>query len=174
VNRPLLTVAVTALLMAAGTAVADAQSPAGDGGGGLEVGGSVPSLLGLSLTQPIGLGEFANSTRVHVSTTTFLAAVTATDPAAQLSVSMAGAPSGPRRGHLASGSSVLPLPLELAVGSGPFESLGVPGVSLLERWNSPIADQKTVIALRQRTDGPLAVSGPYRAVLVITASTQVP
>jgi hypothetical protein len=143
---------------------AAAQLPGG--GGSVDVGGTVPSFLGLSVTQPTGLGVFPAA---HSYTSSFEAAVTSTEVTAQLSVTDEG-----QYGHLTSGSSVLALPLEVAAAGKPYASLSAPDGVLLKRWTGPIASQSTVINLLQRIAAAPAVTGPYRTVLLITAASGAP
>ncbi len=160
-------VVLAALALAVPVALASPQLPGG--GGDVDVGGTVPSYLGLTVTQPNGLGSFPAASGLHSYKSSFAAAVTSTNPSAQLSVSDEG-----DYGHLNSGMKKLVLPLQVAAPRGPFLSLGNPGELLLERWTGPVSGRQTIIQLLQRIDGAPPVSGPYRTVLLVSASTGTP
>jgi hypothetical protein len=146
-------------------ASASARLPAGD----VEVGGSVPSFLGLSVTQPAGLGMFPSAAGSHSYTSSFDAAVTSTDVAAQLSVIDDG-----QRGRMTSGATALTLPLQVAASGRPFVSLAGRSDVVLKSWTGPIAGKMTQVQLLQRVDGAPPVSGPYRISLLITAASGTP
>jgi hypothetical protein len=161
-----LAVVVSLIAIIAGVASASARLP--EGGGAVEVGGTVPSFLGLTVSQPDGLAMFSTAAVPHTYTSSFDASVTSTDVAAQLSVS------AEQHGHLISGSSALALPLQAAVAGGPYVSLAAPDGVLLKQWTGPLASKRTSIALLQRVDSPPPVSGPYRTVLLITVASGTP
>jgi hypothetical protein len=149
-------------------ASAGAQAP-----GGVEVGGEVPSYLELSLTQPSGFATFPAGMSAGTYALSITAAVTSTAPPVYLSVSDGEVAAGPRRGHLVSGSSMLPAPLQAAGGAGPFQSLDTPFGPRLAQWGEPVAQAPVTVHLRQRV-GRRSGRGPYRKLLYITLSTQTP
>lgn len=137
--------------------------------GSVRVGGTVPSFLGLVVTQPNGLGSFPDSHAAQSYASSFEAAVTSTDVVAQLSVTDEG-----QYGHMTSGTSVLPLPLQIAATGKHFASLGAPNGVVLKHWTGPIAAKTTVIRLLQRIAAPLAVTGPYHTTLLVTVASGTP
>jgi hypothetical protein len=147
-------------------ASASARLPGG--GGAVEVGGTVPSFLGLTVTQPSGLRVFPVTAGAHSYTSSFDATVTSTDDNSQLSVL------AEQHGHLISGSSILALPLQAAVAGRPYVSLDAPVGVLLQTWTGPLAGKRTTIKLLQRVTTPPPVSGPYRSVLLITVAEGTP
>src|SRR5947208_2669330 len=93
-----------------------------DDGGGIDVGGGVPSVLSLSLTASNGFSTFASHPKHRFATLVVNTHVTATDPGTQMSVSDGDAASGPRRGRLTDGRWVMSAPLTASVNGG-FASL---------------------------------------------------
>jgi hypothetical protein len=170
-SRRLKSATLAGLVVLTATVLVCVQSAAAQppGGGPIHVGGTVPSFLGLGVTQPTGLGIFPHAATVHSYTTSFKAVVTSTDARAQLTVTDQG-----QYGHLTSGASVLAQPLEIAASGSRFVSLSAPNGVLLKRWTGPIAGQATVIHLLQRITSPPAVTGPYATALLITVASGTP
>jgi hypothetical protein len=112
-------------------------------------GGTVPSLLGLSLSEPSGFKRLRTSHGISLYGSLVRAEVTATDVPIRLSVSDGEASAHRRHGHLVNGPSVLPAPLQVAVDHGPFRSLGARVAPALKFWSEPLAGSAAKIHLRQ-------------------------
>jgi len=160
-------IALTAALIVAGASLvawtsALAQSP---------VGGSVPSLIGLTVGTPTGFVRVGQSSvyDVHVPV-----AVTSTVDETQLSVADGEDLSGPAHGHLHDGTSLVRDPLTVSAGRGATQSLSAPFDPLVASWSGPLANQPVTIVLSQRFARPATDTGTLQKVLLITVSTQTP
>ena len=137
---------------------------------GTVVGGSVPSFLELILMQPTT--AFASFSKAKTYQLSFDAQVTATDAPTLLTLADGEVTSGSKLGRLASGSKLLPLPLEASVGSATFQSLQQPVDPLLKRWTQAGTRQPAKVKLRQKVKK--KASGNYRKVILVTLSTETP
>lgn len=124
-------------------------------------GGAVPSVLSLSLSEP---SRFVRRGSAYVSI--IRAEVTATDAPTRLSLADGEAGSGRRRGHLASGKSILAAPLRAASG-GPFRSLDARVAPSLTQWRKPVSHAAAQIRLRQVAPSRRALRN-HRKLLLVT------
>jgi hypothetical protein len=164
----LVMLAAALMLGISGTAAAQ-----DDGGGGVQIGGSVPSVLSLGFTEPHAFSMFPSrptSRTAHVSVQLH---ITATDQHTQLSVADGDAAVGPTRGRLVDGSWTLAAPIEAAVNTS-FRSLDAASDPLLAMWNEPIADEPALLRLRQALPRALRHRGPYRKLILVTVSASSP
>ena len=137
---------------------------------GVQIGGTVDSVLGLAvLDDPSGLGTFP---KAGTQSLAFHAEITSTTDETLLSVADGDADAAPRHGHLAGAGGVLPLPLEVAAGDAAFQPLDGAVDPLLERWTTPLAAQPVTVTVRQRTTAP--ATGSYRKTILITVSATTP
>jgi hypothetical protein len=150
--------------------VAAPQAMAQTGGNGT-VGGDVgPLAYELIVSQPKSAFSTFRSAKTYK--TSFDVAVTTTETRAFLSLADGDVPSGKKLGRLASGSKLLPLPLEARVGSSPFTPLNSTVSEPLTRWTTPLARTKATVSLRQEVER--KTSGSYRKVLLVTLSADTP
>lgn len=164
-SRKMVGVGVMALSLVAAP-VAAAQT---DGTGG--VGGTVlPGQFELKLSQP--KSAFSTFSSAKTYTTSFQVSVTTTNDRAQLSLADGDVASGNKLGRLASGSRLLPLPLEARVGGTAFAPLDTSVDAQLKRWTTPLANASARVDLRQKVDK--KASGSYRKVLLVTLSSDTP
>ena len=155
--------------VATATPVAMAQTP-DPISGGTTIGATVPSMLELIITQPkSGLTTF---TKAKTYSSSFDVAVTTTDNAAQLSLADGEVASGSKRGRLAAGKKLLPLPLEARVGKSSFAALNAPVEPMLTSWSQPVARAKATVNLRQKVKA--RATSSYRKVFFVTLSTDTP
>jgi hypothetical protein len=139
-------------------------------GGGVPVGGDVPSFLELILTQPAkGFAAFSKAKSYEMS---FNAQVTATDEQTILSIADGDATSGARLGHISVGSKRLPSPLEATVGKAAFQPLDGSVDPLLTKWTEAVTRQKATVKLRQKVTS--KTTGTYRKLVLVTLSTETP
>jgi len=138
----------------------------------IDIGGAVPSVLGLTIDEPDGFttfpagpGEHELAIRTRVTTTT---------NRATLSVVDGDLTSGRRMGRLSSNRSVLDRPLEARVGSDPFQPLDVSIDPVLAEFRGPVANERTTIRLRQRIEAGERPRGTYTKTLHITLSSTAP
>jgi hypothetical protein len=164
----LRTILAATALGAVAAPAAWAQTPPIEGGVG--VGGTVPSILELSLTQP--RTSFTTFPRARTYQMSFDAHITTSESTTLLTLADGEATRGSALGHLASGSRRLPLPLEARVGRSAFQPLDQSVDPLLSRFSDAMARQKTTVQLRQKVRG--RASGSYRKVLLVTLSTETP
>ncbi len=152
-----------ALLASAAVALAEEGAPS--------PGGSVPSVLGLSLSEPSGFSRTSAARRSSVYTSLIRAEVTATDAPTRLSIADGEATAARRRGHLVRGASILPAPLWAAASGGAYKSLDAAVAAPLERWSRPVARARATIRLRQAVRGAAALRNYHKLLLVtITAA----
>jgi hypothetical protein len=137
-----------------------------------DVGGTVPSMLDLSLDEPSGFASFPAGPGEHELA--IRTRVTTTTNRALLSVVDGEETSGRRLGHLASGGSVLDQPLEARVGSEAFQPLDGTMDPLLAEFSRPVAGDRTTIRLRQRINAGERPRGTYTKTLLITLSSTAP
>ncbi|MBE2315747.1 ThuA domain-containing protein [Solirubrobacter sp. CPCC 204708] len=134
----------------------------------VDVGGSVPATLALSIGAAEPLGPFVPGVaREYESSLT--ATVTSTAGDTTLSVSDAG----PQSGRLVNGSHALAQPLQIRAGEGAFSPLGSP-VSLVS-YTGPVSNGTAAIGLKQAigANDPLR-TGRYSKALTFTLSTTTP
>src|ERR1700754_1048851 len=96
---------------------------------------------------PAGLSTFS---KARTYATSFDVAVTTTEGSAHLSLADGDVASGSKRGRLASGSKLLPLPLEARGGSKAFAPLALSVDTPLGNFTGPVTRSKTTVNLRQR------------------------
>jgi hypothetical protein len=131
-------------------------------------GGTVPSTLALSLSEP-------SAFRRHgaLYTATIRAEATATDTPSKLSLADGEVTGGPRLGHLVRGSRILSPALRAAAGGGPVRSLDAPVPLPLESWGEPLAGTEAKIRLRQSAPGAHTLRG-YGKLLLVTLTAAGP
>ncbi|MFI4878602.1 MAG: hypothetical protein ACHP9U_07185 [Steroidobacterales bacterium] len=156
-----------ALLTAALAGATAASAQEGPG-----IGGSVASMLSVSVSEPSALSRAAGNAGAYTSS--IAVEVTATDAPTRLSVIDGEASAGRRHGHLIRGASVLRVPMQVAVGQRPYRSLGASDDPLLQQWKQPIASAAARIRLRQATPGGPAALNGYHKLLLITVSAAGP
>jgi hypothetical protein len=136
-------------------------------------GGDPPTFLQLTLVQPNGFGSFP----VHPNPRTYLldvsAQVTATNSPIVMTIGDGSAASGPSHGHLVSGSTVLPSPLQVSIGKTGFKSMDGSSDPVLQEWQEPIAHAPTAIHLRQQIVATDHHTG-FHKLLLVTVSTESP
>ncbi len=138
--------------------------------GGTVVGGTVPSILELVLTQP-ATAMFSTFTKAKTYSMSFNAQVTATDNTTFLTLADGSRASGKKLGHLASGAKTLPNPLEASV-KGAFQKLDTTLDPQLAKWTDAVTRAPAKVKLRQKvTRKP---KGSYRGVVLVTLSTETP
>jgi len=158
----------TALAALVAAPAAWSQTPPVDDG--TVVGGTVPSFLELSLTQPSkGFASFARTRSYEMS---FDAQVTTTDSPTLLTLADGDVTSGSKLGHISVGSKRLPSPLEARIGKAAFQGLDSSVDPLLTRWNQAQGRAKATVKLRQKVKG--KATGSYRKVVLVTLSTETP
>ncbi|MDA0180770.1 hypothetical protein OJ997_10740 [Solirubrobacter phytolaccae] len=156
-------------VIAAGLVAAPGAAAQTDGDTG--VGGVVgPNYYELILSQP--KAAFSTFSSAKTYSTSFDVLATTTENRALLSVVDGDVASGAKVGRLASGSKLLPEPLEARVGSASFTPLDTTVGEPLARWTGPLAREAATVKLRQKVER--KASGSYRKVLLVTLSTDVP
>jgi hypothetical protein len=161
VRGGVLTLAI--LAFAAVPAVAQ-TAPVEDG---TSVGGKVDGSLELVLPQTNG---FATFKRAGTFTYSFNVMTTTTETSAELAIVDGEATSGSKLGHMSSGSKRLPDPLEARVGNVAFQPLD----QSLDPFSlaGPMSRKTSKITLRQKVRS--KPKGTYRAVLLVSASSETP
>ena len=134
------------------------------------LGGNVPSFTELVL--PKAKTVLQTFPRAKTYTASFQVAATTTEPSLQLSVADGDVPSGSKRGRLASGSKLLPLPLEARVGRTAFAPLNLAVDTPLSRFTGPLTRGKATVNLRQSVEKKAA--GRYRKLVLVTVSLDTP
>ncbi len=129
-------------------------------------GGTVPSTLSLSLSQPSPFRRAGSAGRGSVYTSVIHAEVTATDTPIRLSLADGEVTRGPRLGHLVRGSSVLSPALRAQAGGGAFLSLDAAFPPQLKRWGRPLSGATTKIRLRQEAPDARVVRNHHKLLLV--------
>ena len=152
-------------LFAAAPAVAAAQD-----GGDTTLGGTVPSFTELVL--PKAKTVLQTFPKAKTYTSSFQVAVTTTEPALQLSLADGDVSSGSKRGRLASGSKLLPLPVQARVGRAAFAPLNLAVDTPLSRFTGPLSRGKATVNLRQTVEKKAA--GRYRKLVLVTVSLDTP
>lgn len=155
----LAALALACAVLAGSVALARAQGPP-------VAGGTVPSMLGLSLSEPSPFTRTGSADGQPVYTATVGAEATATDAPIRLGVSDGEVTVGPRLGHLVGGSSILPTPLQAAADGGAYRSLDALAASPLQRWSEPVAQAATTIRLRQIAPNSRALHNHHKLLLV--------
>jgi hypothetical protein len=138
----------------------------------VDIGGSVPSMLQLTIDEPDGFASFPAGPGEHELA--IRTRVTSTANRATLSAVDGDVTSGRRLGHLAGSGSVLDQPLEARVGSDPFQPLDVSLDPVLAEFRSPVANERATIRLRQRIEAGERPRGTYAKTLLITLSSTAP
>ena len=136
-------------------------------------GGTVPSVLGLSLSEPSGFSRTSAARRSSIYTSRIRAEVTATDAPTRLSIADGEATAARRRGHLVRGASILPAPLRAAASGGAYKSLDARVAAPLKRWREPVARARATIRLRQAVRG-AATPRNYHKLLLVTITAAGP
>jgi hypothetical protein len=127
-------------------------------------GGTVPSTLALSLSEPSPFRRIGHS---DLYIAAIGARLTATDVPTNLSLADGEATAGRRLGHLSAGSSILSPALEASAGGGPFRSLDPAVPAALRVWREPLADTPVKIRLRQAAPTARALRS-HRKLLLVT------
>jgi hypothetical protein len=137
-----------------------------------EVGGSVPSVLSLSLSQPSGFAAARGGRGPHgrLYVATIGLSVTSTEMPTRLSISDGEALGGARRGHLLRGERSLSPALEAAAGHGPYRSLDSRVDPQLRQWSEPISSQATSVHLRQAYRGSAHSLLRFHKLLLVTVT----
>ncbi|HWK28601.1 MAG TPA: hypothetical protein VNS09_18690 [Solirubrobacter sp.] len=167
--RTILATSALAALAVPSAALAQSADPVG---GGVGVGGSVPSFLELILPQPAkGFASFSKTKSYEMSI-----AVTAisTDGPTLLSIADGDATKGSKLGYISVGKKKLPSPLEARVGKAAFQPLNASVDPLLTKWTDATgrSNGTATIKLRQKVKG--KSTGSYRKVALVTLSTETP
>jgi len=136
-----------------------------------DVGGSVDSLLELSLDEPSGFESFPPGPGEH--DLVVRARITSTGNRALLSVADGDIASGNRLGRMAGSTSLLDTPLEARVGTNPFEPLNAAVDPILAEFG-PVANERVNIRLQQRIGAGERPRGTYTKTLLITLSANAP
>lgn len=153
--------AAAAAVALAAALPAHAQAP--------EIGGSVPSVLSLSLGRPSGF-RAAGGGRGRQYVATVQVSLTATEMPTRLSIVDGETLGGARRGRLVAGGRSLSAALEAAAGRGPYRSLDS-GVGLpLKQWDEPLAGQAVSIHLRQAYSGSAQSLRRFHKLLLVTVT----
>jgi len=128
-------------------------------------GGTVPSTLALSLSEP---SPFRRIGRSDFFAATIRARVTATDVPTKLSVVDGEVRAGRRLGHMASRNSILSPALEARAGAGlgPFYSLDAILPTPLRAWRQPLGGETAKIRLRQKALNARALRNHGKLLLV--------
>ena len=163
--RTSITASAAIALLAATPSVAAAQD-----GGDTTLGGTVPSFTELVL--PEAKTALQTFPKAKTYTSSFQVAVTTTEPALQLSLADGDVASGSKRGRLASGSTLLPLPVEARVGRTAFAPLNLAVDTPLSRFTGPLSRGKATVDLRQTVQKKAA--GRYRKLVLVTVSLDTP
>ena len=137
-----------------------------------DIGGDVPSLIGLDLSLPEGFDSFPAGPGEHELA--IRARVTSTDAVATLSVADGDAASGRSLGHLTSGASTLDAPIEARIGSTAFLPLDAAVEEPLAVLRRPVANETLTIRLRQRVQAGERPRGTYSKTLLVTLSSETP
>ncbi len=135
-----------------------------------DIGGSVDSLLKLSLDDASGFDTFDGPGEYDMIVR---ARVTSTGNRALLSVADGDIASGTRLGRMASSASLLDNPLDARVGSSPFEPLNAAVDPILAEFG-PVANERVNIRLQQRIGAGERPRGTYTKTLLITLSANAP
>jgi hypothetical protein len=132
----------------------------------LEVGGTVPATLSLTLGAPASFGAFTPGVE-HDYTAQTTANVISTAGNATLSVSDPG--------HLANGGFTLPQPLRVEIARADGESLGAMESPVPASWTGPVSNAAVAITFRQAIGATDALrTGSYAKTLTFTLSTTAP
>jgi hypothetical protein len=140
---------------------------------GPEVGGSVPSVLSLSLNQLSGFtaaGGGRRGPRGHLYVATIGLSVTSTEMPTRLSITDGEALRGADRGRLLKGKRSLSPALEVAAGHGRYHSLDSGVDPQLKQWSEPIAEQAASIHLRQAYRGSAHSLSRFHKLLLVTVT----
>lgn len=153
--------ALTATLAGA-CALASAQTPPSPGG-------TVPSVLALSVREPsalrsVGDGVFVSTIRVEV---------TATETPTRLSLADGEVTAGARLGHLVRGSSILSPALRAAADGGSYRSLDASVPPPLRTWGQPLSRAVSRIRVRQSAPHAGTLRG-YEKLLLVTLTAAGP
>lgn len=143
------------LIALVGASAAAGQEP------GANVGGEVPGLLGLSVTQPTGLAAFPPGTRPSGSR--FVSLATSTEPGAALTVADGDVLGGARLGRLTAGGRTLAAPLEVRADGG-FVPLGLGRV--IVPFPDVVAARPVTVSLRQRLATTDRRRGTWRKTII--------
>jgi hypothetical protein len=163
-GRSLVAIAGAMALAGGGAPVAAAQ--------GTDVGGSVPSYMGLGIDPVEGFATFPAGPGSHELTID--ARVTLTTGRATLSVADGDAAAGRRLGRMASRVAVLRRPLQATVGSSAFRPLSLPIEPPLEEFLEPVANAPATVRLRQRIAAGERPRGTFDKTVLITLSSNAP
>jgi hypothetical protein len=134
------------------------------------LGGTVPSFTELVLPKAKTVLQTFPTAKTYTSS--FQVAVTTTEPSLQLSVADGDVSSGSKRGRLARGSKLLPLPVEARVGRTAFAPLDLAVDTPLSRFSGPLTRSKATVDLRQSVKQKAA--GRYRKLVLVTVSLDTP
>jgi len=138
---------------------------------GVDVGGNVPALAELVVSQPNS--SFSTFRSAKTYSTSFTVAVTTSEPKATLSLADGEVTKGSKIGRLSSGSKLLPVPLEARVGkSSAFAPLTTAMDLPLTKFTSVQANGEVKVDLRQEVEK--KTSGSYGKLLLVTLSSDTP
>lgn len=161
--------AATAVFALAAATAAPAEAPV--------VGGSVPSVLSLSLSQPSGFSPASETSAKRrggrggrLYTAAIELAVTATETPTRLSIADGETTGGGRRGRLVRGAAALSRALQAAAGPGAYRSLDREVDPQLAQWSQPLAEQTATVRLRQTYRGSVVRLRRYHKLLLVTVT----
>jgi len=166
-SRHLRGLVVTAMAGAAALAVlgsaARAQGPP-------QVGGTVPSLIALSIGTPSGFQK------VGVDTYQMRVPLQVTSSVNRLNLSVADGEDlgGPAHGRLRDGASVVSAPLLVAADGGAPQALDAAVDPLLQHWDQPVSQAPATLVIRQRFARPPTRLAALHKLILITVSSQGP
>ena len=148
------------------------RARAAQDGPGTDVGGTVPSFLKLAVEDVAGFASFpagagdVRARRPHARDRHRTRAPASPSPTAMPRTAGSSGTSRARR-------SVLSEPLEARAG-GAFASLDATVEPLLEVWSRPVANELTIVRLRQRVARGERPRGTYSKTIYVTLSPDAP
>lgn len=153
-----------------GALAVGAPSAAAQTDGGTGITASVPGYYELIVSAPSSSLSTFSKARTYSSSLTVTATTSETE--ANLSLADGDVTSGSKRGRLANGSKLLPLPLEARTGKTAFAPLNLPVDTPLVRLGGPFSNKKTTVNLRQKIEK--KASGRYSKLVLVTLSADTP
>jgi hypothetical protein len=159
-----------AVLLASACVVVAAISEA-PAGAQLQLGGSVPILIALSLGSPTPLRRLPAGDVYELSVPVH---ITSTVGDTQLSLADGEDFSGPARGHLHDGSRLVSAPLEVALRGRPPQALSAPTDPILGTWSGPLTLSPETVEMLQRLPQGTSSGQKLHKLVWITISSDTP